>query len=145
MLSQLRQLRLRHVHQCVDFVFRALEVLDAEGIDGNTLYANLVAHFEDLSRILANLTTPMNKTTIRTLARASNPRLCPSTTSILWFFANRLFPSITKATCCGTGPCRIAAISSSLTLDSAHSAGGDWNSHFRKCDACIGEVMLVLM
>jgi hypothetical protein len=80
-----------------------------------------------------------------TLANASKPRLCPSTTSILWFFANLLLPSITKATCCGTGPCRIAAIRSSLTFERAHSAGGDWKSHFRRCEVCRGEVILYVV
>ena len=41
-LSQL-QLDLRHRHQGIDFVLGPLEVLNAEGIDGNNLHAGLVA------------------------------------------------------------------------------------------------------
>jgi hypothetical protein len=44
MLSQLLKLHLRHGHEGVDFVFRALKILDAKGIDGHHLDASLVAN-----------------------------------------------------------------------------------------------------
>lgn len=43
MLSQLLQLDLSHGHERIDFMLRALEVLDAERIDGHHLDAGLVA------------------------------------------------------------------------------------------------------
>ena len=68
---------------------------------------------------------------IHTRARASNPRLWPSTVSILWLRANRLFPSITNATCCGIGPWRKAPIRSSRSWRIPHVTGGDEANHFR--------------
>jgi hypothetical protein len=43
MLSQLLKLDLCHGHEGIDLVLRALEVLDAEGVDGDGLDASLVA------------------------------------------------------------------------------------------------------
>ena len=68
---------------------------------------------------------------IHTRARASNPRLWPSTVSILWLRANRLFPSITNATCCGIDPWRKAPIRSSRSWRIPHVTGGDEANHFR--------------
>jgi hypothetical protein len=45
MLYQLRQFDLCHVHERVDLVLGALEVLDTEGVDGDDLDAGLVAYF----------------------------------------------------------------------------------------------------
>jgi hypothetical protein len=44
MLRQLLELDLGHGHESIDFVFGALEVLDAEGIDGHYFDTSLVAH-----------------------------------------------------------------------------------------------------
>lgn len=79
---------------------------------------------------------------IRTLARASNPRLWPSTVSIRWFRANRRLPSITKATCCGMGPCRSAPMRSSRSCTIPHSTGGDCRSHFRSCERCMDGMVM---
>lgn len=43
MLGQLRELGLSHVHQGVDFIFRALEILDAEGVDRDRFHSRFVA------------------------------------------------------------------------------------------------------
>ena len=72
-----------------------------------------------------------------TRARASKPKLCPSTVSMRWFLANLRLPSMTKATCCGIGPCRRAPIRSSRSWVIPHSTGGDWRSHFRICERCM--------
>jgi hypothetical protein len=53
-LSQLLKLHFRHRHEGVDFMLRALEVLDAKGIDGHHLDASLVAHLQYLTPALAN-------------------------------------------------------------------------------------------
>jgi hypothetical protein len=50
-LGELSELDLRHVHQGVDFIFGAFEVLDAEGIDGNMRYPRFVAYLEDLNAV----------------------------------------------------------------------------------------------
>lgn len=47
-LRQLGEFDLGHVHQRVDLVFRPLEVLDAEGIYGDSVHARFVAYLEDL-------------------------------------------------------------------------------------------------
>lgn len=52
-LSQLLQLHLCHGHERINFMFRALEVLYAECIDGDNLDASFVADFEDLVAMLA--------------------------------------------------------------------------------------------
>lgn len=83
-----------------------------------------------------------NKIDHLTLARASNPKLCPSTVSILWFRANRRFPSMTKATCCGIGPWRNAPMSSSRNCRIPHSMNGDCRTHFRICERCIEGMMV---
>ena len=44
-LRELRELDFGHVHERVDFVFRPLEVLNAEGVDGHYFHAAFVAHF----------------------------------------------------------------------------------------------------
>jgi hypothetical protein len=49
MLDELFQFDLGHVHERIDFVFRSLEILDAEGVDCYVGYAGLVAYFEDLA------------------------------------------------------------------------------------------------
>lgn len=51
MLGELRELDFEHVHQGVDFVFGALEVLDAEGVDRDDADSSLVADFQDLVRL----------------------------------------------------------------------------------------------
>jgi hypothetical protein len=48
MLSQLLKFDLRHGHEGVDFVLRALEILNAKGIDGHHLDASLVANLQYL-------------------------------------------------------------------------------------------------
>jgi hypothetical protein len=45
---QLLELDLGHGHEGIDLVLGALEVLDAEGVDGDDLDASLVADFEYL-------------------------------------------------------------------------------------------------
>lgn len=80
-----------------------------------------------------------------TLARASNPRLCPSTVSMPWDRANLRFPSITKATCWGTGPCWSAPIRSSLRLVMAYSTGGEARNQFRSRDICMEPDMMYYM
>jgi hypothetical protein len=98
MLGQLLQLHLRHGHERINFMLRALEVLYAECVDGDNLDASLVADFEDLEALLehnGNTLVPV----FLTLANDSNPRLCPSTVSIWWLRANRRLPSMTNATC----------------------------------------------
>ena len=47
-LGQLQQFELCHSHQSVDFVFRALEVLDTECVDGHDFDTCFVADFEYL-------------------------------------------------------------------------------------------------
>ena len=132
MLDELCELDFRHFHQSVHLVLGSFEVLDAEGIDRDMCNAGFIAYFQYLQicqrpcRIFVN--------NVLTLARASKPKLCPSTVSILLFFANRLFPSMTKATCLGIGPCRRAPMSSSRSCVRAHSAGGEVRSQFRTRD-----------
>jgi hypothetical protein len=53
MLSQLLKFHLRHGHEGVNFVLRALEVLDAKGIDGHHLDTGLVANLQYLILALA--------------------------------------------------------------------------------------------
>lgn len=53
MLDELFEFDLGHVHECIDFVFGALEILDAEGVDGNMRHPRLVAYLEDLRRFLS--------------------------------------------------------------------------------------------
>jgi hypothetical protein len=48
MLGQLIKLDLGHVHESVDFIFGALEVFNAKGVDGDNLDSGLVAHLEYL-------------------------------------------------------------------------------------------------
>lgn len=45
-LTHLGESRLGHVHQAVDFVFAPLEVLDAEGVDGDVFHAAFVTHLQ---------------------------------------------------------------------------------------------------
>lgn len=47
-LDKLLKLDLGHLHQPVHFVLGALEILDAEGVDGHVGHAGLVADFQDL-------------------------------------------------------------------------------------------------
>ena len=47
-LGELGELDLGHVHESVDFVFGAFEILDTEGVDGDDFAAGFVADFEDL-------------------------------------------------------------------------------------------------
>ncbi len=93
MLCQLGEFDFCHVHQGIDFIFRALEILDAESVDGHHFDAGFVAHFENLEQLASKflafvLKTPKTwakgkKVRILTLASASKPRLCPSSVSIL--------------------------------------------------------------
>ena len=55
MLRKLQKLDFRHIHQCVDFVFRALEILNGERVDGNDFHAGLVADFQYLRKTSAHL------------------------------------------------------------------------------------------
>jgi hypothetical protein len=103
-LSKLSQLDLGHVHQSLDFEFGTFEVFNAECIYGDDSDANLVAYFEDLEVRLGLLERGNEQERRSTLARASKPMLCPSTISMRFFLANLRFPSMTKATCSGTGP-----------------------------------------
>lgn len=48
MLTQLRELNFRNLHERVDLVEGTLKVFDGEGVDGDDLDAGLVADFEDL-------------------------------------------------------------------------------------------------
>lgn len=48
MSSHFRQLDFSHIHQCLDLVFRALEIFDAEGVNRNYFDSGLVADFKDL-------------------------------------------------------------------------------------------------
>jgi hypothetical protein len=48
MLGQLFELDLGHGHERIDLMLRTVEVLDAEGVDGNDLDARLVADLEYL-------------------------------------------------------------------------------------------------
>ena len=97
MLSQLSQFDFCHLHKRVDFVFGALEVFNAECVDGYYLDTSFVAYFQDLGEISFVWIYVVEK--LLTLARASKPRLCPSTVSMPCVLANRLLPSMTKATC----------------------------------------------
>ena len=97
--------------------------------------AGFVAYFKDLLCASVGGRHHMDLR-MHTLAKASNPRLCPSTVSILCRFAKRLLPSMTNATCLGMGPCRSAPIRSSRSWLSAHSAGGEESSQFRSRDMC---------
>jgi hypothetical protein len=81
MLGQLLQLHLRHGHERVDFMLRALEVLYAEGVDGDNLDTSLIADFEDLKALLEHHENTLGSAFL-TLANDSNPRLCPSTVSM---------------------------------------------------------------
>lgn len=72
-----------------------------------------------------------------TLAKASKPRWCPSIVSIPWLFANRRFPSMTKAICCGMGPCLKAPRSNSRTLLMTNSTKGEAMNHFRRWEKCM--------
>lgn len=51
-LGDLSELDLCHVHESVDFVFGALEVLNAKGVDCDNFDTRFVAHFEDLPSLL---------------------------------------------------------------------------------------------
>lgn len=42
--GELLELHLRHLHEPIDLVLRAVEVLDAEGVDCDRLYTTLVAN-----------------------------------------------------------------------------------------------------
>jgi len=64
-----------------------------------------------------------------TRANDSNPRLCPSTVSMWWLRANRRLPSITKATCCGIGPCLRDPMRSSRNCLTVHATGGEDANH----------------
>ncbi len=149
MLDELFQFDLGHVHERVNFVFRSLEILDAEGVDCYVGHAGLVAYFEDLVAEAvwsACERTPPGACKLvmqPTFARASNPKLCPSTVSIRWVLAYRLFPSITKATCFGIGPCRRAPMSTDRSWLRAHSAGGEDRSHRRTWDMCLDVIVAV--
>jgi hypothetical protein len=73
---------------------------------------------------------------MRTRARDSNPRLCPSTVSMWWFRAKRLLPSMTNATCCGIGPCFREPISSSRSCLTVHATGGEVANHLCMRESC---------
>ena len=126
MLYQLLKLHLRKLHQAVDLVFRSIEVLDAKGIDRDDSHTTLVAYFQYLGPVSACYAEQSDISLA--LARASNPRPCPSMVSILWLLAKRRFPSMTNATCWGIGPWLRAPIKSSRTCLRTHSAGGELKS-----------------
>lgn len=48
MLGELGELDFEHVHQGIDFVFGALEVLDTEGVNRYDTDSGFIADFEDL-------------------------------------------------------------------------------------------------
>ena len=49
-LGELRELDFEHVHQGIDFVFGALEVLDTEGINCHNANPSFITDFQDLVR-----------------------------------------------------------------------------------------------
>ena len=59
------------------------------------------------------------------------PSICPFEIDMLFFFAKRLLPSITKAKCSGMGPCRSVVIRSSSRHGASIVAGASTNS--RNC------------
>jgi hypothetical protein len=55
MLSQLNELDACHIHERIDFIFRSLEILNAERVYCHDFDAGFVANFEDLITAVRNL------------------------------------------------------------------------------------------
>jgi len=146
MLCHLGQFHFGHFHQRIHLELGPFEILDTKRIDGDDLHSTLIADFENLDVGQRISQFPFSKRSRRnkpTLANASNPRLCPSTVSIPCVLANLRFPSITNATCRGTGPCLSAPTSNSRRCEMAYSIGGDARNHFRSRDRCIDVAMVI--
>lgn len=62
MLDELFQFNLGHCHQTLNLIFRPVEVLDAEGVDGNNLNAGLITDFEYLTLLISNIFFPYKPT-----------------------------------------------------------------------------------
>ena len=54
MLRQLYKFHFCHVHQGVDLIFRALEVLDAERVNSYDFHTSLITDFENLVECVRN-------------------------------------------------------------------------------------------
>ena len=128
-MCELFQFHFCQLHQAVDFVLRAVEVLDAERVDCDNFDTAFVADFEHLEETRQEDSHRVAFAGQRTLARASKPWWWPSIVSIFFPRAYRRLPSISKATCWGIGPCFKAPIKRSLSCAIAHSAGGELINH----------------
>ena len=110
-LQQVGELDQGQLHEPIDLVLPSLKVLDAEGVYGHHVYAEVQTPLEGLyaaegavGGCCGGTKHPCPMMECRTCLSLSKPAEWPASLATWRFLAKRRLPSIIKATWVGTGP-----------------------------------------